>query len=61
MLSPDSDDQGADLALALEVVAGPDEAREGVGYRLAPPPKHAKLNEYRVLVMSTASTAADGV
>jgi amidase len=44
----------ADLALALEVVAGPDEAREGIGYRLVPPlPKHAKLSEYRVLVMST--------
>ena len=44
----------ADLALALEVVAGPDEAREGIGYRLVPPPpRHAKLSEYRVLVMST--------
>ena len=44
----------ADLILALEVVAGPDEAREGIGYRLAPPPpRHAKLSEYRVLLVST--------
>jgi len=42
----------ADLALALEVVAGPQEAREGSGYRL-PPPRHAKLSDYRVLVMNT--------
>src|SRR5436305_2888147 len=29
----------ADLALALDVVAGPDEEREGLGYRLALPPR----------------------
>jgi len=44
----------ADLALALEVVAGPDEAHEGIGYRVAlPPPRHDKLREFRVLVMSS--------
>jgi len=44
----------ADLALALEVIAGPDEAREGVGYRMAlPPPRHAKLSEFRVLVVNS--------
>jgi len=44
----------ADLALALDVVAGPDEARQGIGYRLAlPPAGHEKLDEFRVLVMSS--------
>ncbi len=38
-----------DLALALEVVAGPDDA-EAVGYKLAmPPPRHANLTRFRVL------------
>jgi amidase len=42
----------ADLALLLGVTAGPDEAREGIGYRLAlPPPRHAKLAEFRVLII----------
>jgi len=42
----------ADLALALEVTAGPDELSEGIGYKLAlPPPRHEKLAEYRVLVI----------
>ena len=42
----------ADLALELDVVAGPDEQWEGVGYRLAlPPPRHDKLADYRVLVI----------
>lgn len=40
-----------DLALALEVVAGPDDA-EAVGYKLAmPPPRHANLESFRVLVL----------
>jgi amidase len=44
----------ADLALALEVIAGPDDVREGIAYRLAlPPPRHDKLSEYRVLVMNS--------
>src|SRR5438034_9467226 len=42
----------ADLALELEVVAGPDELAEGIGYKLAlPPPRHDKLAECRVLVI----------
>src|SRR4051812_34239622 len=42
----------ADLALGLDVIAGPDEMWEGVGYKLAlPPPRHEKLADYRVLVI----------
>jgi amidase len=42
----------ADLALELEVIAGPDEMMEGKGYKLAlPPPRHEKLADYRVLVL----------
>src|SRR5215469_9033046 len=42
----------ADLALALAVVAGPDELTEGIGYKLAlPPPRHDKLADFRVLVI----------
>jgi amidase len=42
----------ADLALELEVVAGPDEQVDGIGYKLAlPPPRHDKLTEFRVLVI----------
>jgi amidase len=42
----------ADLALELDVLAGPDERAEGVGYRLAlPPPRHDRLAEFRVLVI----------
>jgi amidase len=42
----------ADLALLLRVTAGPDEEMEGIGYKLAlPPPRHAKLNDFRVLVI----------
>jgi amidase len=41
----------ADLDLALNVLAGPDEG-EATGYRLAlPPPRHAKLADYRVLLV----------
>jgi amidase len=44
----------SDLALALDVVAGPDERREGVGYRLAlPSPRHDDLRNFRVLVVDT--------
>jgi amidase len=40
-----------DLALALDVTAGPDDA-EAVGYRLAlRPPRHADLKSFRVLVV----------
>lgn len=40
-----------DLMLALDVLAGPDDA-EAVAYRLdLPPPRHAALQDYRVLVI----------
>jgi amidase len=40
-----------DLELALDVLAGPDDA-EAVGYRLAlPPPRHTDLQNFRVLVV----------
>ena len=41
-----------DLALALDVLAGPDPWSEGIGYRLAlPPPRHHRLADYRVLLL----------
>jgi amidase len=44
----------ADLALELEVLAGPDELFDGIGYKLAlPPPRHEKLADFRVLVIDT--------
>lgn len=44
----------SDLALSLDVVAGPDDAREGIGYRLAlPAPRQADLRNFRVLVIDT--------
>jgi amidase len=40
-----------DLALALDVLAGPD-AADALGYRLElPPPRHADLRDFRVLVL----------
>lgn len=43
----------ADLALALDVIAGPDEMSAGVGYRLALlPPHHDRLNDFRVLIVN---------
>jgi amidase len=42
----------ADLATALDVIAGPDEESEGVGYRLVlPPARHSKLRDFRVCVI----------
>jgi amidase len=42
----------ADLALELDVLAGPDELAEGIGYKLAlPAPRHDKLSDFRVLVI----------
>jgi amidase len=42
----------ADLALPLDVLAGPDEMWDGIGYKLAlPPPRHDRLADYRVLVI----------
>jgi amidase len=44
----------ADLALALDVLAGPDAMWDGIGYKLAlPPPRHDRLADYRVLVIDT--------
>jgi amidase len=43
----------ADLALALGILAGPDELWDGIGYRLAlPEPRHDKLADFRVLVIA---------
>jgi amidase len=52
----------ADLALELDVIAGPDETVEGIGYKLAlPPARHRNLKSFRVLVVDShplCSTAA---
>lgn len=46
-----------DLALALGVLAGA-EGRTAVGYRLAlPPPRHGRLSNYRVFVLTRHPTA----
>jgi amidase len=43
-----------DLSLALDLLAGPDPLTDGKGYRLAlPPARHAKLRDYRVLLLDT--------
>jgi amidase len=43
-----------DLALALDVVAGPDDQVNAIAYRLAlPPARHEDLRGYRVLVIDT--------
>ena len=42
-----------DLVLALDVIAGPDEAADGRAYRLSlPPARHEKLSDYRVLFIA---------
>ncbi len=42
----------ADLALELDVIAGPDPMWDGIGFKLAlPPPRHEKLADFRVLVL----------
>jgi len=44
----------ADLALLLDVVAGPDPIEAGKAYRLAlPPPRHSELKDFRVLVVDS--------
>jgi amidase len=44
----------ADLALELNVLAGPDELWDGIGYKLAlPGPRHDKLADFRVLIIDT--------
>ena len=43
----------ADLALALDVLAGPDDC-EAIAYRLAlPPPRHDSLKDFRILMIDT--------
>src|SRR6202040_1965444 len=43
-----------DIALALDVIAGPDEQREGIGWRLVlPRPRHRVLADFRVLLIDT--------
>ena len=61
----------SDLALALDMIAGPDEARDGIGYRLAlPPARHADLRNFRIFVVdnhplmptsNAVRTAIDGL
>lgn len=42
----------ADLALALDAIAEPDELTGGVGYRLAlPAPRHERLSDFRALII----------
>lgn len=44
----------ADLALLLEVMAGPDPIFDGIGYKLdMPAPRHAALKDFRVLLLDT--------
>jgi amidase len=44
----------ADLLLALDVLAGPDEEGAGIAYRLQlPPARHSMLKAFRVLVIDT--------
>ena len=41
-----------DLEALLDVIAGPDDLDQGVGYRLAlPPARHARLSDFRVIVL----------
>jgi amidase len=44
----------ADLALELDVLAGPDEMSEGIGYKLALPlARHQELSNFRILLIDT--------
>jgi amidase len=52
----------ADLALALDVVAGPDEERAGIGYRLAlRPARHEDLKSFRALVIDSHPLMPTGI
>ena len=43
-----------DIALAFDVIAGPDEQREGIGWRMVlPRPRHRVLRDFRVLLIDT--------
>jgi amidase len=47
----------ADLSLALDVLAGPS-SEQALGYRLAlPPPRHAGLADFRILVLTAHPSA----
>ncbi len=51
----------ADLALAFDVIAGPDEERASVAWRLAlPPARRDKLESFRVLVIDSHPLAPTG-
>ena len=51
-----------DLALALDVVAGPDEERAGIGFRLAlGPARHDNLKSFRVLVIENHPLVPTGL
>jgi amidase len=44
----------ADLALLLDVIAGPDPLEAGIAYSLSlPPPRHATLKDFRILLIDT--------
>jgi amidase len=44
----------ADLAIELDILAGPDPWSEGIGYQLAlPPPRHGRVKDFRVLLIDT--------
>ncbi len=44
----------ADLSLALDVMAGPDKERAGIGFKLAlQPARHEQLKDFRVLIVET--------
>ena len=44
----------SDLVLELDILAGPDELRDAIAYRLAlPPPRHEALKDFRVLIVDT--------
>jgi amidase len=50
----------ADLALELEVLAGPDEWSDGIGYKLAlPPPRHDRLDGFRALLIEAHPALSD--
>ena len=52
----------ADLALALDVIAGPDEGRVGIGFRLAlRSARHDDLKSFRVLVVETHPLVPTGL
>ena len=61
----------ADLALSLDIVAGPDEAAAGIAYRLdLPAPRHRDLKDFRALIIddlpllpaaAVVRTAIDGL